>query len=80
MRAANCVQFCVNPFCREVHEGCLPDNKNDSDNMYTICSLYQLVLEIERPEQRTTFSFISLTFGSFVGYHVALLIAYCNGI
>ena len=41
MRAANFERFCPNPFCREVHEGCLPDNKNDSDNTYTICSLYE---------------------------------------
>ena len=27
MRAANCVRFCLNPFCREVHEGCLPHDK-----------------------------------------------------
>ena len=80
MRAANFERFCLNPFCREVHEGYLPDNKNDSDNMYTICSLYQLVLEVERPEQSTTFSFIRLTFGSFVDYRVALPIAYCNRI
>ena len=31
MRAANCVLLCQNPVCREVHEGCLPYNKNDSD-------------------------------------------------
>ena len=31
MRAANCVQFCLNPFSREIHEGCLPHDKIDSD-------------------------------------------------
>ena len=31
IRAANCVRFCLNPFCREVHEGCLPHDKKDSD-------------------------------------------------
>ena len=31
MRAANCVQFCQNPFWCEVHEGCLPHDKYDSD-------------------------------------------------
>ena len=24
MRAANCVLFCLNPFCPEVNDGCLP--------------------------------------------------------
>ena len=24
MRAANCVRFCLNSLCLEVHEGCLP--------------------------------------------------------
>ena len=27
MQAANCVWLCLNPFCREVHEGCLPHDK-----------------------------------------------------
>ena len=31
MQAANCVWFCLNPFCHEVHEGCLPHDKNNSD-------------------------------------------------
>ena len=34
MGAANCVRFCLNPFCPEVHEGCL----------------HQLGLEVERAE------------------------------
>ena len=31
MQAANCVRFNQNPFCPEVHEGCLLQDKNDSD-------------------------------------------------
>ena len=31
MGAVNCLRFCLNPFCREVKEGCLPHDKNDSD-------------------------------------------------
>ena len=31
MQAANCVLFCQNPFCDEVQEGGLPNNKNDKD-------------------------------------------------
>ena len=31
MRATNCVQLSLNPFCREVREGCLTHVKNDSD-------------------------------------------------
>ena len=31
MQAASCVQFGLNPFCCEVHEGCLPHDLNDSD-------------------------------------------------
>ena len=57
MRAANYVQFCLNPFCREVHEGCLPHDNNNSDK--TVHNL-QLGLEVERPERSTTFSFFSL--------------------
>ena len=30
---SNCVRFCQNPFCREVHEGCLPHDKKDSDEV-----------------------------------------------
>ena len=30
MRAVNCLQFCLNPFCREF-EGCLLKDKNDLD-------------------------------------------------
>ena len=58
MRAANCVGFCLNPFCGEVHctKGCLPHDKNDSDK--TVHDLqHQLGLDVERPEQSTTFSF-----------------------
>ena len=31
MQVANCVWFCQNPFCCEVHEGCLFHDKNVSD-------------------------------------------------
>ena len=31
MRVAKCVQFCLNPFCREEHEGSLIYDKNVSD-------------------------------------------------
>ena len=66
MRAASCVRFCLNPFCREVHDGflphevhdsCLPHDKKDSEKTYTICSSHQIGLEIERPERSTTISF-----------------------
>ena len=29
--AANCVRFCLNPFCHEVHKSCLPHDKKDSN-------------------------------------------------
>ena len=29
MQAANCMWFYQNPFCHELHKGCLPQNKND---------------------------------------------------
>ena len=47
MRAANCVRFCQNHFCREVHEGCLRHDKNDSDK--AVHNLQLLGLEVERP-------------------------------
>ena len=34
MEAANCIWFCLNPFCHEVlsvHEDCLPHHNNDLD-------------------------------------------------
>ena len=60
MQAANCVRFCLNLFCREVHKGCLPHNKNDSDktvhNLLLISAWIKL--EIHVPEQSATFSFL----------------------
>ena len=46
MPAVNCVQFCLNPFCHEVHEGCLPHGKNDSDK--TILNLQLTSVWIRR--------------------------------
>ena len=31
IQASNCVRFCLNPSCLEVHEGWLHHDKNDSD-------------------------------------------------
>ena len=45
MQAANCVHFCLNPFCREVHEvheGCLTHDNNDSGKSIHNCSSHQL--------------------------------------
>ena len=40
--ATICVRFCLNHFCLEVNEGCLPNNKKDPYKIhikpYTICS------------------------------------------
>ena len=47
----------VYPFCCEVHEGCLPYDKKDSDE--TVHNL-QLGLEVERPERNTTFLFFTI--------------------
>ena len=70
MGAVNCVQVFLNPFCREVHEGCLPDTKTIEIEPYTICSSHQLGLEVERPEQSTAFSiFRSFTFPFFAILH-----------
>ena len=30
MRAEDCAQFCLNPYCEE-YESCLPQDKNNSD-------------------------------------------------
>ena len=45
MRASNCVGFRQNPFCREVHEGCLPRDKKHYS--------FQLELDVERPQRNT---------------------------
>ena len=61
-----CVEFCLNHFYLEVYEGCLSQDKNDSETTvhnlllrqpYTICCSHQLGLEVERPEWSTIFSF-----------------------
>ena len=48
MRAANCVWFCLNPFCCEVHEGCLLHDNTS----------HQLGLEVERPEEHYILLFL----------------------
>ena len=58
MQVANCVCFCLDPFCGEVNEGCLPHNKTDMIEAVHILSSHLLGLaEVERPERSTTFSF-----------------------
>ena len=51
-QAANCVRFCLNPFCCEVHEGCLLTTKTIEIKPYTICSSHQLGLEVESRVER----------------------------
>ena len=51
MRAANCVRFCLNPFCRGVKmKIAYPTIKMIQTELYIICCSYQLVLEVERLE------------------------------
>ena len=51
MRAANCVRFCLNPFCRGVKMRITyPTIKMIQTNLYMICCSYQLWLEVERLE------------------------------
>ena len=36
MRAVNCVLFCLNPFCLEVNDGCLPHDEYDSGQNFLL--------------------------------------------
>ena len=50
-RAANGEQFRQDHFCREVHQGCLPQDKNDSDK--TVHNLQLTSAWIRRQKTRT---------------------------
>ena len=58
--AANCVRFCLNPFCREVYEGCLLHNKTILIKPYSICRSHQLGLEVERSGWSTISFFVKI--------------------
>ena len=58
MRAASGT-VCLNCFYSKVYEGCLTQNKNNSDKTAHDLQLHQLWLEVEKPEWSTTFSFLS---------------------
>ena len=55
---ANCVRFWQNTFCCEVHEACLPHDKEDSDKTVHNLQLTSAWIRVERPAWNTRFSFI----------------------